>query len=567
MPSHHHYEFDRLPERIQRQLARAVADETFRLGEENGSNSWFYWTRGLGMAVLAALLWLSMAAVFGQPGEDKLWNDPGLMVLYGVFIAGLAYLGATIHRRRTLSQLFGFQPGQYLFGYTLIDARKRSLTVADLTQMRDVKVTHHLTNGFYQHTTFAFAFRDAPTRTWKVSNKQRAERFGQKLDSLQAQARSAFERNDIASLLRLDPFFEIRRKDWRAPASPEVEAPSLAMRLLAQPLLVAAVATLLLSPLAWTARTALADLSAHKQAIAMKTEQAYADYILDGKFYVKPMRAALPRVAFEEVRLKKSVTALRALLKRFPNAGLKPDVAKEVHALYQQALSRFAAQAATSDPDLMGSMTQLLQVLEERGDPHVGIRFIRPTNEALAQMDERIKLNASRLGGRQVIPAAAHFASDSAAVREARIVTGLRSGFATIFPNDVLSLTQVGATDKRLPVLTIDYQIEPSGQLYVLEKTDRAFVGLVARFQSGLQVGASTQPWRFNMEVEPPEHFRVDYTRQKDEPAVGPADSQVYSVMAERAFDALSSKMRAAFFRQDSAAYKGMTVAAGPGRS
>ncbi|UUZ47887.1 hypothetical protein LP420_33170 [Massilia sp. B-10] len=104
----------------------------------------------------------------------------------------LAYLGATIYRRRTLSQLFGFQPGQYLFGYTLIDARKRSLTVADLTQMRDVKVTHHLTNGFYQHTTFAFAFRDAPTRTWKVSNKQRAERFGQKLDSLQAQARSAF---------------------------------------------------------------------------------------------------------------------------------------------------------------------------------------------------------------------------------------------------------------------------------------------------------------------------------------------------------------------------------------
>ncbi|UUZ47888.1 hypothetical protein LP420_33175 [Massilia sp. B-10] len=36
-------------------------------------------------------------------------------------------------------------------------------------------------------------------------------------------------------------------------ASPEVEAPSLAMRLLAQPLLVAAVATLLLSPLVWTA--------------------------------------------------------------------------------------------------------------------------------------------------------------------------------------------------------------------------------------------------------------------------------------------------------------------------
>ncbi|UUZ47889.1 hypothetical protein LP420_33180 [Massilia sp. B-10] len=194
-----------------------------------------------------------------------------------------------------------------------------------------------------------------------------------------------------------------------------------------------------------------------------------------------------------------------------------------MHALYQQALSRFAAQAATSDPDLMGSMTQLLQVLEERGDPHVGIRFIRPTNEALAQMDERIKLNASRLGGRQVIPAAAHFASDSAAVREARIVTGLRSGFATIFPNDVLSLTQVGATDKRLPVLTIDYQIEPSGQLYVLEKTDRAFVGLVApsspvcRSARRRSRGAST--WKSN---RPNTSASITRARRTSRPSVRP---------------------------------------------
>ena len=33
--------------------------------------------------------------------------------------------------------------------------------------------------------------------------------------------------------------------------------------------------------------------------------------------------------------------------------------------------------------------------------------------------------------------------------------------------------------DARLPVLTIEYQIEPSGAIYSLEKTDRAFVGLV----------------------------------------------------------------------------------------
>ena len=567
MPSHHHYEFARLPERIQRHLSRAIADETFRLQDESGSNLSFYVMHGLGIFVLAAMLLLSMAAHFGEPGPDALWNASGRMIWYGILIAGIAYLGIAVYQRRTLLKLFGFQPGQYLFGYTLIDARKARLTVADLTQMRDVKVTHHLVNGFYQHTAFAFAFRDAATRTWKVPSKKRAERFGQKLDSLQAQARSAFERNDIASLLRLDPFFEIRRKDWRTPDGPDVEPPSPLQRVLAQPMLAAALATLVLAPLVWTARTAAADVAAHKEAVKRKTEQAYVAYIEDGKFYVKEMRAALPRVAFEEVRRKKSVTALRGLLTRYPKGGLKPDVANEIHILYQEALARFTAQATTSDPVLLASMSQLLQVLELRGDPHVGIRFVRPTNEALAQMDIRIKQNESRLGGRQIIPAAAHFASDSAAVREARIVTGLQSGFATIFPNDVLSLAQVAVTDTRLPVLTIDYQIEPSGAIYSLEKTDRAFVGLVARFQSGLQVESALQPWRFNMEVEPPDHFRVDYRAPKEELAKGPNDSQVYSVMAERAFDALSSKMRAAFFRQDSEAFKGMAKLARPAHS
>jgi len=109
-------------------------------------------------------------------------------------------------------------------------------------------------------------------------------------------------------------------------------------------------------------------------------------------------------------------------------------------------------------------------------------------------------------------------------------------------------------------VLTIDYQIEPSGMLYVLEDSERAFVGLVARFQSGLRVGAENEQWRFDMEVEPPNHFRVNYTGTQHDIKKGPADSQVYSVMAERAFDALAEKMHAAFFRADSAPAKDMKV-------
>lgn len=563
MPSHHHFDFARLPDRIKRQLARAIDEPAYRLQDQADDKRAFLLKRGLGIAALVLLLVLSMIARFGEPGHDRLWHGPGRMVLFGLFIGGIVYLGVALYRRWALRRLLGFEPGQYLFGFTLVDARAETLTVVDLTQVREITVTQVRGNGA-NHTRFAFAFRDAATRVWKVGSKKEAERFGQKLNALQTQSRTAFERNDVATLLRLDPFFEIRRKNWELPATPEPDEATLVARLLARPVLATLLATALLTPLLWTVRTVAADQSMYKQAMALKTESAYLSYIADGKLHVAEMRAALPRIAFEQVRQRHSVSALRALLARYPQAGLQTDVAAQIHLLYQEALTRFTAQAATSDPALLASMSQLLQVLEERGNAKVGIRFIRPTNDALAKMDERIRLNAARLGGRQVIPAAAHFAADSAAAREARIVTGLQNGFRTIFPNDVLSLQPINSADTQLPMLTIDYQIEPSGALYTLEKTERAFVGLIARFQSGLQVAPAVQPWRFEMNVEPPDHFRVDYAIAPGETAKGPADSQVYSVMAERAFDALSDKMRAAFFRQDSDAFKGMAKAVRP---
>ncbi|HEY0065044.1 MAG TPA: hypothetical protein VGC21_23200 [Telluria sp.] len=557
MPSHHQYDYTRLPERIQRQLGRAVADPTYRL-QEDGNRLYFYATRAAGALLLAGLLLMVMSGQFGTPGKDEIWSNRQVMISYALFIGGLAYIGLRVHQFRSLDRLFGFQPTQYLFGYTMIDARKRMLTVFDLTQLSDLKVTHQHLNGVYTHTEFVFKFQDAPTRKWTVSGKQKAERFWEKVNALQAQSRTAFERNDVAALLRLDPFFEIRRKDWVAPQGPEPEQQSPVLRLLALPLAGAALIAAVATPLAWGLRNAAADVAVYKNAKRMATEEAYKSYLFDGKFYLAEMRAAIPRVAFEEVRKKNAVTALRAVLQRYPRAGLNADVAKEIHVLYQKALEKFAAQAATADPALLPSMTQLLQVLEQRGNPRVGIRFVRPTNEALAEMDRRIKLNQGKANGMDIIPAAAHFAPNSAAVREARIVSGLQDGFRQVFSSDVLALVPAASDDAQLPALTIHYQIEPSGALYTLEKTQRGFVGLVARFQSGLQIGADAPAWRFDMEVEPPDHFRVEYQGTPGEVAKGPADSAVYAMMAERAFDALASKMSAAFFRPDSDAYKGM---------
>lgn len=560
MPSHHTYEYARLPERTKRQLIKSMAEPGLHLSEDGDGNTVFYISRSVLAVSLSLFLVMFVSAQFGVPGKDDLWSGTDYMLGYGLFIASIVALAMAIRNRVQLNKLFGFVPKQYIFSSTLVDARKPELQVVDLAQLKRIEVTEHRYQGLiYSHTIFSFSFHDAPSRKWRVSNKKRAAQFCDRLDAMQGQARAAFERNDIASLLKLDPFFEIRRNNWALPGDPPARDPGW-KRWLPMPVVVGLAAALVLSPLIWTARNVGADMAMHTEAKRLQTEAAYHAYTLVGWFHVDEMRAAMPRVALAEVKKMKSVTALRGLLQRYPNVGLQAEVNQEIHLLYQVALAKFASQAATADPALLPSMTRLLQVLEQRGDPAVGIRFRRPSTDALVELDARIKRNEARMAGKEIIPVSEHFASDSAAAREARIVNGLRAGFRMIFPNDVLSLQVVPEADTRLPVLTIDYQIEPSGALYTLEGGQRAFVGLVARFQSGLKVGEEGDPWRFEMEVEPPDHFEVGYTGAPNQVQKGPADSQVYSVMAERAFDALSQKMRAAFFHPDSAAFKGMKV-------
>ena len=536
-------------------MARSIADPTFYLREETATNLAFYVYRGLGIALLA--LWLSgvVAGRFGVPESDELWTNPHVMIGFGVLLAALAYLALVIRRRVMLNREFKFPPGQYLFPYTLIDARQTRLQVVDLRHLKGIDAIERRTNGAYSHTTFTFTFADAPDRVWKIHNKKRADNFGLSLGALQSAAHDALQRNDLATLLQLDPFFEIRKQNWSVPLGAPLAPKSRLHAVLARPLVAALALALLLAPTLWVARNVGADFAMQAQAKRLATEKAYNWYIATGWFGVREMRAALPRVALAEVRKRNSVTALRALLTRFPEAGLQADVAADIHLLYQRALTRFKEQAITSDPSMLASMEKLLQILEQRGDPKVAIHFTRPSTEELVTLDAKIVRNEAKLDGKKIIPASQHFQADSAAPREARIAAGLVAAFRTIFANDVLDL-RVDAKGT-LPMLDITYQIAPSGAIFVSdENKEKAFVGLVARFQAALQAEQDDAPWRFQMEVLPPDRFQVNYQSSNGRLAGGPSEGQVYAVMAERAFDELDMKIRAAFFRTDSAAFK-----------
>jgi hypothetical protein len=561
LPSHHSYDFHRLPDRIKRQLARAIADAGNHLREEIPGNVLFYVLRGIGLFLVAGWGLMLLADNFGNPAKDELWTDQGLMIGMALFTGALAYLTLVVRRRYVLNKAFNFQPGQYLFPFTMIDARSTRLTVIDFTQVLSIQAVDHNVNGSYSHTTFTFSFPDAQARSWKVASKTRADQFGAKLAVLQQAVHSAAERKDIATLMRLDPFYEIRMKNWAvpdtgpAPATGRVRA-LLAHPVAAKPIVAALVLAAVLAPVLWVARNTAADFAVRAEAQRLKTETAYTEYIVNGWFHVDDMRAALPRVALDEVLKKNSVTALRDLAARYPEAGLKADIDQAIHVLYQRALARFTRQATTSDPALLATMEQLLLVLEQSGKPQVAIQFTRPTDLQLGELDASIKQREKEVGSK-IIPASIHFGNDSAAPREARIAKGLQAAFRTIFTNDVLDLVVMRPNTKHMPRLAIAYQIAPSGAVYFSEKEkERAFVGLVARFQSQLEVGPAVDPWRFDMAVLPPEHFTVNFDLPPGAVNAGPRDSQVYAVMAERAFDELAVKIRAAFFRRDSAAFK-----------
>ena len=556
MPSHLSYDFHLLPARVQLQLATSIADADNHLREESSSNAIFYVLRGMGLILVAGMAWTFLTGSFGDPALDDIWSSRGKMVGFALLTGALAYLVLVLRRRFVLNKAFNFPPGQYLFPFTMIDARRARLTVIDFNKVQRILPVNHTINGLYSHTAFTFTFADAPSRTWKVTSKARADQFGAKLAFLQNALHGAAARKDMAALMRLDPFYEIRMQNWAVPGGAPASATGRMRALLAEPILAALALALVLAPMLWAARNVAADFAVQAEAKRLNTEAAYSAYVRNGWFNVKEMRAALPRVALAEVMGKNSVTALRDLATRYPEDGLQGDIDKAIHVLYQRSLARFTRQATTSDPQLLATMEKLLQVLEQSGNPAVAIHFTRPTTLQLGELDASIKQREKEVGSK-IIPASEHFGNNSAAPRETRIAQGLQAAFRTIFTNDVLDLVVVGQKSTHMPRLEIHYQIAPSGAVFVSEKEkERAFVGLVARFQSQLEVADQVTPWRFDMAVVPPDHFTVNYEMPHGAVNTGPPDSQVYAVMAERAFDELAVKIRAAFFRRDSAAFK-----------
>lgn len=164
-----------------------------------------------------------------------------------------------------------------------------------------------------------------------------------------------------------------------------------------------------------------------------------------------------------------------------------------------------------------------------------------------------------------VAPLAPHFSAATAEVRERAILASLQKGFGAVFPQDILTLVYAGPAEQEgespRPTIHLAYTIEPSGSLYREQGDTRSFIGIQVRFEVEMRVPGYHDTISFELEVQPPSEFVVEssymvFAGVPISNQESSADDLVYRVMAARAFDHLSQKLRDALFRRDSEAFR-----------
>jgi hypothetical protein len=577
MPEMQSLEFNQLPEAMRQRFVSSLktSEREARPLVSQIQDNVRYLVQMFSIPVLLGMYVLNRwSDSFGQlDSEDGFWqgNQDGLFYVIATGVIVYCLLAAC--RSIALHRALPYTPGRYLYAFSLVDAGSSTLAHFDLAQAFDIKAVHQRDRqGRYTGTRFLFFFTGIKAQVVIETDYDRAQALGHELDRRRELLRQAYAANDAPTLFKYDPFHEVRVGGFR----PEKVLPGA---LMAKPLagfhrwrvLIAVIAGLVLGPTLWFVRNVQSDDAAYAAVRASATEENALKYVKQGHRHVEEVKAGLPRIAFEEARKTHSVTKIRAVRKRYPNAGLDEDVKAEVHRLYLASADKFRAQAARADSDLVPFVEQMLAALEASGNPNVQLRFTRPSSDDLQRMDSLLA-NFARTQGKSAEAATPWFTNKSDAEREQKIVVALQQGFAAIFPSDVMQILPTSQPDPHQPTMNIAYQINGSGRAYTMSHRDQAhpggafddnrmFVGLICKFSVDVALPGQPPGWHFDLSVLPPDHFEVRDDAVGVLNQFGPSQlervsgSSVYRVMAERAFDAMREKMRDVLFSPGSAAY------------
>jgi hypothetical protein len=476
----------------------------------------------------------------------------------GALLAVAAGALLTIAHRARLRRL-PYAPGRYVTARDFVDARGPELRLRALSTLADARVVHDHQGKAYVGSRVTLSFEDGAKEAFDVPSKELATLVAEELRA----ARGAVDDGEVDDD-DPDPFSSARGPLPSA-APRDVEGPragpvGVLDRPIGRWIAAAAIGAALALP-AVALRNRFADDAMFAHAKAVGTEAAMRAYLEVGKRHVAEANDELPRAALADAKRAGTVTALRNFLAMHRGSPVEAEGRAALHEAYARALASFTAQASGEEPRLGPFMARLLGWLEDHELTRVEVRFSSPSSAMLGLVDEALSdPKLSREG--TVAKVAPHFDDAHSRPREAAITKQLATGFASVFPPDVLRLepgarAEAGVVKAEpapilVPTIDVSYTVGWSGDVYGEENGDRKFVSIVMNFDVEMRIpgpapGAAPLPadtLGFTLSVAPPESFDVHY---KDD-ASGPTEGRIYDAMAERAFDQLGDKLRAAFF-------------------
>lgn len=606
-------DFNRLPRTTRERIVDSLGSEP-RLAplfaDRDSKVKPVFWWSVLALYFLSSYVGMVLRD-FGHVGPNiQSVHGPALIpfYLFPAFFVIAGVLGVAFHLKRRAA--LPFAAGRYLFPLDFVDARSKDLRIISLSELEDIKAVHHHTNGAYTHTRFTLFFGGRDREEFTVRGQDEAEEQLRNLQQARATFGKALQQQDANTIQRLDLFFDVRTRGgfealkdnasspWQEQGLVARELP----RVLQKRLLTTIALGLVLAPSTWLVRNLLSDHLAFNMAKTQGIESGFRDYLRTGWLHVDEAKELgwaagfadcekkdteacwrdygrnwqdaprlqevrverMPRAALKEAA--NTVSALRRFRKNYPASVVDAEAKARIHQLFADSFTLFQEQASTKNPQLVPFVGKLLAHLEATENPQVLVRFRREASSSLQTADKLVG-RAGLKEGRLTAEVSPHFTDERITPLEDTIAKAMGTAFKEIFPTDLLALKKApalsaeqDASSESLPVLGIHYKVGWSGATYSSSKDSRLFVGIAFDFDVAMSL-PNEKPLNFSLNVKPPDHFNVEYSRYVNrggidlDPSGGPTSETVYRIMALRAFDELDDKLRNTFFRPTSKAF------------
>jgi hypothetical protein len=481
-------------------------------------------TGGGAYRLLAALAVLGVIALWGFGSYDEMaWQGAAFIPVYVLGCAGVAAAIALHGRRETLRDLLGCEPGVYVLGTQLVDARRRKLRIYKLLAT-EPETTHHYYNGretgcVLSWHGFDFAYRDeaGPYQVLAAINSH--------LSVLRVAAAA----RNFARVLELDPIalgLVTRQRAAVPPASTRW---------------VGVIATVCVAVALWNVRNVA---SREEGFLHIDSARAADAWIASGGDRARGEHKAMEvELAHAASYLRNDAAALRRSLARYPRA---PEELREpvVRALYERyETTRHAAIALTEPGPMRAFVDRVYDQLETSGAAQAMQVAVASTDSSeLVSLDASVAKSVKFRD--RIAPIASYFDTFDRGAQQRQLKDAVQSGLSRFFPSDVMTFSDTdGDTHARIVIEAVirpDWTDDGGFTLYHVVDDDHKEVphtllypGVLFELGATLAVPGDHAPQHVRFTAQPAPHFTVDHEMGLATPL---SDGMVYRAMADSAF-------------------------------